>query len=85
VALLDSGLNLLKEVRILRVCNNQVIVHLFDPLEGLHLGVDVQGPTKTSCHEDTVLSREIISGEAILLPLSGESLRREEVNERIAL
>jgi len=52
----DGVFDLLEEVSVFGISDDQIVAHLLDPLVSLILGINVQGPSETLFHEDTILS-----------------------------
>jgi hypothetical protein len=78
----NGSLNLLEEVSILGISNNKMITaHPLNPLISLVLGINVEGPSETLSHENTILSREIVCGQAVSLPISSLRFTGQELSE----
>ena len=58
-----------------------MIFHVLDPLEGLSLGVDHEGPAPATRDDDAVLSGELVVGQALDVPVADLGTLHHEVAE----
>ena len=84
VTLRDGNLELLQVVGVFLISHDELILaHLLDPFVGLVLRVDVQAPSQTLGHKDTVLSRKVVRWQAVALPLAGEGFSSQKFCEEV--
>jgi hypothetical protein len=86
VSIANAELNVLNALWIFRIGNDErVAVGLLYPIHCLSLWINIESPSQTFSHEDSVFSREFVSWKTVDLPLSSLGSAGHEIGEIKAL